>query len=269
MLRFVFNLSKRCFLYIPLTFMLYIMCFHYIPPAQAGQWYARIAAGIEDSRSSNFSDDDCSATSPPALYGCGSGSDGRALGTYGDFDSFASFDAALGRRVLPWLRTDISVSWRPNMVYSGQANFTGVKGAQPVYSSAEAFTAMFNFFADLIPSGDGPLSIFQPYIGAGLGLSYNKMDAMTFLFPGLKTHKISITPSGSSLDPAYTFSLGTGIVISDRISIDIAYRWSHLGRVETDAGRMYMNHVPQGMNIAGTSARLQTHGVQLGLRYTF
>jgi opacity protein-like surface antigen len=265
MLQFTFKFS---FFFI-LSAFFYVAPTNYISSVRAEQWYARLTFGYENSRASNFSDDDCTSASPPALYGCGFGSDGRALGTYGDFDSFAAFDAALGRRLLPWLRTDLSVSWRPNMVYSGQANFVGVKGKQPVHSTAEAFTAMLNVFADFIPTGGGPLSIFQPYIGAGLGLSYNKMDNMAYLFPGLTTHKISIIPSGGSVHPAYTFSLGTGIVVSERITIDIAYRWNHLGRVETDAGRMYMNHIPQGIDIAGTSARLQTHGVQAGLRYNF
>lgn len=243
--------------------------FYFASPAQAADWYLRAAAGYESSRSADFSDDHCGSTNPPALFGCGPGIDGRPLGAYGDFGFFGAFDAALGRNVLPWLRTDLSVSWRPNMVYSGKANFLGVPGEQPVYSTASALTAMLNVFVDIPNPGGGPLSRLKPYLGGGVGLSRNSLDEMSYLFPGLAVHKISITPSGRSFHFAYTFSLGTGIVISERVSLDIAYRWSHLGRVETDAGRMYMNHVPQGIGIAGTSARLQTHGLQMGLRYSF
>lgn len=241
----------------------------YTPSVRAADWYARAVIGYESSQSADFFDDDCSSSDPPALFGCGTGVDGRPLGAYGDFGSFAVLDAAVGRRVLPWLRTDVSIAWRPHMVYSGEANFRGVPGNQPVDSTASAFTAMLNVFIDLVYKAETPLSRFQPYIGGGVGISYNRLDSMTYLFPELTTHKISVTPSGSSVHPAYTLALGTGIVISERISLDIAYRWSHLGRVETDAGRMYMNHMPQGIDIAGTSAPLRTHGLHVGLRYNF
>lgn len=246
-----------------------VLFFHLGTPAMAADWYLRAAIGYESSRSADFSDDNCASTNPPALFGCGPGIDGRPLGAYGDFGSFGAFEVALGRNVLPLLRTDLAVSWRPNMVYSGKANFLGVPGGQPVYSTASALTTMLNVFVDIPNPAAGSLSGFKPYLGGGLGVSRNSLDEMHYLFPGLAVHKISITPSGRSFHFAYTFSFGTGVVISERVSLDIAYRWSHLGRVETDAGRMYMNHVPKGIDIAGTSARLQTHGLQMGLRYSF
>ncbi len=92
---------------------------------------------------------------------------------------------------------------------------------------------------------------------------------MTYHFPGLSRHRISITPSGSGVDLAYTTCAGTGIRLSKRFLLDISYRYSDLGHVETASGNMFMDYLPAGVNIAETSAPLRTHGFLVQLRYHF
>ncbi len=237
--------------------------------SQAGQWYIRAGGGAEWSLHADFHDQDPYSTNPPALFGPGPGSDGRALGSYGDFGNFPVFEAAAGIQPLSWLRTDLSLAYRPEMDYAGQANFIKVPGEQPVSAEAKSWTTMINFFLEITNLVHLDLGALTPYVGGGLGLSYNHIGEITYRFPGLTKHKISITPSGSRVDFAYMACVGTGIRLSKKFLLDMSYRYSDLGRVETDPGNMFMDYLPAGIDIAGTSAPLRTHGFLMQLRYHF
>ncbi|MEE9913748.1 MAG: outer membrane beta-barrel protein [Deltaproteobacteria bacterium] len=239
--------------------------------SQAAGWYLRGAVGYEKSLAANFSDTDCASTNPPSLFGCAVGDDGHPIGAYGDFGHFPLAEAAVGRQFLPWLRADLAVSYRFNMNYDGNSNFLSVGVHQPVSAKADSLSGMVNVFVDingLLPAKK--LWRFQPYAGIGAGLSHNRIGQMTYLFPeNPGAHKISITPSGDKTDFAYMLAIGTGLLLTEHISLDIAYRYFDLGRVETSPGNMYMDVIPAGIPVGGTESRLRTHGLAVGLRYHF
>jgi len=155
------------------------------------------------------------------------------------------------------------------MNYNAQANFINVPGEQPVSAEAESWTATVNLFLEITNLFRLDLGAFLPYVGGGLGLSYNHIGHMTYHFPELTKHRISITPSGSRVDLAYMACAGTGIRLSKKFLLDISYRYSDLGRVETASGNMFMDSLPAGIEIAETSAPLRTHGFLVQLRYHF
>lgn len=239
------------------------------PMAAAAGWYARADMAAEWAPQADFSDDDAGATHPPALFGTIPGNDGRPIGAYGDCGAFAALELAFGRSILPWLRADLALAWRPHMVYAGKANFAGVAGEQPVSGTAESLSVLANVFVEidrLLCFSAGP---FRPFVGAGLGVSRNHMGEMTYLFPGLARHKTSIAPAGSRTDLAFMLAAGTGIALTDRLTLELAYRYTNLGKIQTDPGRLAMNHLPAGIDIAGTWARLQVHGFAAGIRCAF
>ena len=239
-------------------------------PAGAGDWYLRGALGFEWSLTADYSDADSTAKNPPALFGIGSGRDGRQIGAYGDFGRFPLVEAAVGKQILPWLRSEFAVAYRPDIQYRGQANFRDVPGEQPVSASADSLSGMANFFVDIAVLFGVDLGRFQPYMGGGIGVAHNRLSEMTYDFPGNPgAHKITITPAGEKTDVAFMAAIGTGIAISDRILLDIAYRYTDLGQVHTDAGKAFLNNIPSGIDIAETWAPLRTHGVFAGIRYLF
>jgi len=100
-------------------------------------------------------------------------------------------------------------------------------------------------------------------------MAHNRLSEMTYLFPGNKIHKVTITPGGTKTDIAFMAAVGTGITLSKGIVLDISYRYTDLGRVETDPGRMVLNNIPAGIDIAGTRAPLRTQGLFAGVRWLF
>jgi opacity protein-like surface antigen len=251
-----------------LFFAAFLACSAAIPAGAAG-WYLRGTFGFEWSLSADYSDADSTSNNPPALFGTGPGSDGRTIGSYGDFGRFPLVEAAVGKQILPWLRSELAIAYRPDMQYRGQANFRGVPGEQPVSASADSFSGMANFFIDIAGLFGVGLGSFQPYMGGGAGVAHNRLSEMTYDFPGNRVHKITITPGGNKTDIAFMAAVGTGIALSKRTILDISYRYTDLGQVHTDAGKAYLNNVPAGIEIAETWAPLRTHGVFAGIRYLF
>ncbi len=239
-------------------------------PAGAEGWYLRGTIGFEWSRAADFADTDSTSGNPPALFGTGPGNDGREIGAYGDFGRFPLGEAAFGRRLLPWLRSELAITYRPSMRYRGQANFRGVPGEQPVSAALDSLSGTVNLFLDVAGLCGADFGRFQPYVGGGVGVAHNRLSEMTYLFPGNSgPHKTTITPAGTNTDVAFMAGVGTGITLSERIVLDISYRYTDLGHVHTDPGKMYLDTRPEGVDIAETRAPLRTHGVFAGVRYLF
>lgn len=239
-------------------------------PAGAEGWYLRGTLGFEWSLSADYSDTDSTATNPPALFGAGPGRDGQPIGADGDFGRFPLVEAAVGKQILPWLRSELAVAYRPDMQYRGQTNFRGVPGEQSVSANADSLSGMANLFLDIAGLFGVNLGSFQPYMGGGVGVTHNRLSEMTYNFPSNPgAHKITITPTGKNTDIAFMAAIGTGIALSDRILLDSSYLYTDLGQVHTDAGKAYLNNIPAGIDIAETWAPLRTHGVFAGVRYLF
>lgn len=239
-------------------------------PAEAAGWSLRAVLGYEYSEDADFSDRDCSSQTPAALFGCARGDDGRPVGGYGDFGSFPMAEVALGKRLLPWLRADLSVGYRFGIAYEGKANFLSVGPEQPISADLDSWNGMLNTFVDLLAlSGTDPGRI-QPYIGVGVGVAHNRLESVTYRFPqNPRRHKISVTPRGERTNFAYRLVVGTGILISETVTLDLSAYYTDLGEVGTDSGIMAMNNIPAGILIDETNTHLRAVGLGVGLRYAF
>ncbi|MBK1621127.1 hypothetical protein CKO42_22445 [Lamprobacter modestohalophilus] len=238
--------------------------------AEASDWYLRAALGVEQSNDAEFFDRDCASQQPAALFGCVRGDDGRPLGAYGDFGRYPLLEVAFGKRLLPWLRTDLSLGYRFDSDYQGNANFLSVGTHEPVSADFESWSGMVNAFVDLAPLIEADLGRFQPFVGVGAGLAYNQLGKVTYRFPqNPYRHKLSVTPGGERTSFTYRLTAGTGIRLTDSLMLDLAVAYTDLGKVGTNAGVMAMNHVPMGIPIDETETDLRALGVSVGLRYGF
>ena len=228
--------------------------------------YLRLGAGLDWSAPSSFRDQDCSSTSPPALFGCGAGQNGRSLQAAGSFSQTPVLDGALGYRFTPWLRAEALLSWRPQLAFNGQSNFLGAGSSQPVSGAVESLAAFAVAYVDL-PRIAG----VRPFLGAGVGGARNQLDGVTYRFPSIAANATTTSAGGSSSGFAYLLTAGVAVPLSERLSLDLAYRFSDLGQVRSRSGSATIVR-PRGtrsLTIAGTEAALQTQGLQVSLRYAF
>ena len=126
----------------------------------------------------------------------------------------------------------------------------------PLHTSLTTYTAMLNAYKDL-----GNYGGFVPYVGAGIGLAYNRLGDVYFTGNPNLTNSIH-----GNNDIAFAWSLmaGVGYQISDRAIIDVGYRYIDLGKIESqrsDTGGF--------VNPAVHFDDLTAHEIKVGLRYYF
>ena len=229
--------------------------------------YVRLGAGVAWPETDGFRDGNCTSTQPAALFGCGAGNDGRRLGATGGFNPALAVDGALGYRFNRWIRAEALVSWLPDLNFQGQSNFRGAAGSnQPVKGAVSSVAGFGVAYVDLPRIGE-----VRPFLGAGLGVARNRIEALSFRFPGIAPTASTTIPGGSSSDLAYLLTAGISLPLSGRLDLDLAYRFSDLGSVKTSGGQAQVVRPARTFSIpiGSTTTHLQTHGLLVSLRYAF
>lgn len=228
--------------------------------------YLRLGAGVQWPQKQRLRDQDCGSKHPPALFGCGSGDDGQPLGAVGTFRQSPMVDAAVGYRWTSWLRTEALVNWSPQLDWHGQANFLGAGSNQPVTASGRSLAG----FAVVLV--DAPKVVgMRPYLGAGVGAASTSVSDITFGFPAKGPSAETVIKGGSSQALATLLTAGVAVPLSDRIELDLAYRWMDLGRITTPDATATITRPQRRTRLAigGTQMDLETQAVIGSLRFRF
>jgi opacity protein-like surface antigen len=202
-----------------------------------------------------------------------------ALGTNfkmsGDVGDSAVFSGGIGYIVSPFLRIDILGTYRPSFQFDGKANrnFLGATpSTQSMKMDVSTLSASLNGYLELAGFFPNTFSVVRPYVGGGVGMSRNSTEQ------GLVRYTGSAAVAGTY--PVYnrtvvspTWSAGGGVAyaLSSSWSLDLSYRYSDLGKIETAGGK----YVGQGglaaasADIGRTRGDLKVQEVTLGLRYGF
>jgi opacity protein-like surface antigen len=166
------------------------------------------------------------------------------------FDTSPVFGAGIGFSPLPFLRTDLTVTYRSD--YSGSATDTTILPGITLTakSKIKSLVGMANAYYDFpIP---GPVT---PYVGGGIGVARNELGTTTISAGGTQLAAV-----GGSTKTQFAWQVGGGLAFSvlPTIAIDIAYHYLDAGKFET-------------ASIGGSSAsgRLKAHEVTAGLRVGF
>ena len=206
----------------------------------AGAWandvYVRTGVGLDWSKDTRFKDKDCTNHSPPAiyaLYGCGPGNDGAPLSTHGDFSAPAGFELGLGHAVMPALRIEALFQYRPRFTLTGHANFLQTTGRQEVSARVSSLSGMFAAYVDLPQLGLPRLGPFSPFVGGGAGASYIDVGKTRMKFTRTRT----IVPGGHQVNFAWMLTAGVGTSLTDRLTLDLAYRYTDSGLRPTRESR--------------------------------
>jgi len=76
----------------------------------------------------------------------------------------------------------------------------------------------------------------QPFLGAGLGVARNRLRSVAYRFPLISAGATTSTPEGSSSDLAWLLTAGVSVPLSERLSLDVAYRFTDLGSLTSPSG---------------------------------
>ena len=209
-------------------------------------------------------------------YGCEMSNDGAPLGSLGDFGTMTGLELGLGYAILPALRLEAAVQYRPDFSFDGRVNFRGgvlndPSARQDVSAELSAWSGMLAAYLDApVPEfarlRDTPIT---PFVGLGLGLSRIDIGETRMDFPQTYT----IVPGGH--DVSLSFMLSAGLAVSlTKWTVEVAWRYTDLGAIETSSGKGRVvwrdgSRGPLELDLIGTKGHLRSHGLSVSLRYAF
>ncbi len=171
--------------------------------------------------------------------------------------------AGVGWQVTPYLRTDLTLSYRFSRSWDGTDNVQNITYSGDV-SSLRGFA---NLYLDVAGLTEG-LGVFKPYVGAGLGFAHNKLDDLDVTDNTAPAGFGRFTLDGARKSSfAWQVMAGTGIAVSENVTVDIGYRYVDAGSVKS--GTTLTSSLFGSIAVDPRSADLRTHEVTLGLRYRF
>jgi opacity protein-like surface antigen len=220
-------------------------------------WYAVVGGAVLFSGgSTDLRDRDCS-TSP--FLPCGVTASIQGDGGWGVF-------GGIGYRFSPWLRGELRVGYGESQA-EGDSNFPGFPGK--VHGRYSSLSALVNAYVDIAGLFPGGMGGFEPYIGAGIGVSNNRIRSVTTdVFAGaVFLHTLSF-PGGDNTEFAWTVSAGVAYRLSRNMLIDVAYRYRDFGMVRSDPG-LASSTLFGTFPTNGFESRALAHGIDVAIRYEF
>ncbi len=234
----------------------------------AGDFYLRGGIGLDRPGGTEFTDIDCIATSPAALYGCGAGGDGAPYrSSRGDFGTVPSVEVGFGYPS-GTMRLEMLVEYRPRFSFGGRANFLAPGRRQSVSMDLSPVSGMLAGFYDFPKHGSARSGAFVPFVEAGIGIAHTRTREMSMTFPVRTT----TVPGASRTELAWMVTAGVAMEVGERTTLDLGWRYTDLGEVHTGrgAGRVVWrdgSRDPLPLDLAPTRARLAGHGFRISLRY--
>lgn len=113
---------------------------------------------------------------------------------------------------LSWIRADLTADWR------GKSDFTAVGNGRTFGAQVSGLTVLGNVYFDL-----GTWRGFTPYIGGGVGGSYNSVSGAS------ATNPVTSLGKSNRWDTAWALMAGVGIDVAPNLKLDAGYRYVNLG----------------------------------------
>ena len=224
----------------------------YEPVHEFGGWYIR---GDIDYHWSTFNGADYITY---GVDGIGNPVPGTGAFDFGDLDGAFSIGGGVGYQITRYLRTDLTADYWASSDFSGGTS--GVCAGGPCTSNdSSSYTTwllLANAYADL-----GTWSGFTPYVGAGIGGAHVKWDDLHNTIDGVTT----VHEGSQNWRFAWALMAGTSYCLSDRLKLDVGYRYSHI-----NGDRMFELAPTTGPGAGpGFDDGFDVHEARAGLRYQF
>jgi len=183
-----------------------------------------------------------------------------------DFDSAPLFGLGFGYQWNTWLRTDVTGEYR------GKANFHGLDIVKTSTNtmltdqytgSKSEWLVLANIYADL-----GTWYSFTPFIGAGIGASYNTISNFTdtcATVSGCPGGSVATGATASKWNFAWAVHAGVSYKVNSQLSLEFAYRYVDLGNAMSGDLMTFQgtNNVYNPMEFR----RITSHDVKFGVRW--
>ncbi|UPK34699.1 outer membrane beta-barrel protein [Bradyrhizobium sp. 186] len=222
------------------------------PPADFGGWYLRGDVGMTN-QSAKRIDSATAQAFPTQTVGLG-------------FDSSPLFDLGVGYRFNNWFRADVIGQYRGKANLHGADNVIapGFVGSDNYSGSKSEWVVMANAYVDL-----GTWWCITPFIGAGVGGSYNKLsgfrDDGVQIAAGVPSNSVTYFADNGKWNLAWAAHAGLAYKVSPGFTVELAYSYMDLGDAAPGNFRAYDNSISGASTIKVKD--ITSHDVKLGVRW--
>jgi opacity protein-like surface antigen len=183
----------------------------------------------------------------------------------GGFSSAPIFGGGVGYKFNDYFRSDVTVEWR------GKSDFYALDWLQedeldPAIATNE-YTGTKSELAFLVNGyyDFGNFYGITPYVGAGIGASYNTISH--FRDANIQANGGGWAGDNSEWNLAWALHAGLGFQATDRMTIDLGYSFTSLGDAKT--GVLYNDDPLYNMDNDGIDFKsIYSHDFKLGVRYS-
>jgi len=158
---------------------------------------------------------------------------------------------AAGYKLNENFRIDLGFDYRGS--YKNKVTSNGVTASNKVKS----YAAMVNVYYDI-----GEFNKFTPYVGAGLGVAYNKTGA-TSITLGNQTASVS---KGKKTNFAWKLIAGASYAVDPNVDISLQYQYANLGKFSTGTKETANG---KSASVKAGTGNVKAHEVLLGVTYKF
>jgi opacity protein-like surface antigen len=224
------------------------------PPVDFGGWYLRGDIGMTNQRIKSLNNPDPNAVLF-APVGMG-------------FDSSMLWDIGVGYQINNWFRVDVTGQYRGRANFHGSQFTTAFAGSALVdnYTGSKSETViMVNGYVDL-----GTWWCLTPFIGAGIGGSYNQIssfrdDGFGNTFGVARPVSVVYAADNGKWNFAWALHAGVGYRVTPNVTVELAYSYMNLGDATTGANS----------NFAGTATaqypwtmkNITSNDLKIGVRW--
>ncbi|HEX9469787.1 MAG TPA: outer membrane beta-barrel protein, partial [Bradyrhizobium sp.] len=224
------------------------------PPADFGGWYLRGDIGMTNQRMKSLDNPDPNA----ALF--------TSVGM--GFDSATLFDVGVGYQFNNWFRADITGQWRGKANFHGSQFTDAFAGSALVdnYSASKSEAVfMANAYVDL-----GTWWCVTPFIGAGIGTSYNRIsgfrdDGTGSTFGVARPPSVTYAADNGKWNLAWAVHTGLAYKVTPNVTLELGYSYISLGDATTGVNSNFAGTpTPQ---FPWTMKDITSHDLTLGVRW--
>ena len=183
-----------------------------------------------------------------------------------DLGTGNAFGFSVGKYLNDNFRLELEAIKRTGYEYDARITFPARFNSVTEEAKIQTEALFINGFYDFQPFSMSNTAI-TPYLGGGVGISKNKMGAVSYLVDGIRS---STTQDGKTIHQfAYKLSAGTLVSLTDRLSLDVNYQYVNLGAFKS-ATAIYTNGEFIGNTHSGVNGgEIKTQELMVGLQYRF
>jgi opacity protein-like surface antigen len=173
-----------------------------------------------------------------------------------------------GYKFNEWFRADITGEYRGPSDFFGLDTINGGTTINEYRTEKSEWTFLANAYWDITTWHS-----ITPFIGAGVGASYNRIDDLTdtnLIAPGGGAYcpvSNGCAASNGEWQFAWALHAGLAFAMTPNMTIEVAYRYLHLG--DAESGEIYGSGGANDYDNPLKFNDLSSHDVKVGMRYTF